>query len=154
VTTVILNALLEQLLLRLTPKCMGELHITGVAYHLGPGSPATTPVAPSTPSAPLQTESTASSFLQSIAVKGKVNLEVQGPRLNNTKEEKMSKMYGPDRRLDLLIISQMPLLQVCFIPLSSDSTEFRFSFLFSAGGNGQCSVTNTLWPSATNHCCI
>ena len=39
-------------------------------------------------------------------------LEVQGVRLNNTKEEKTSKMYGPDRRLDLVIVPNMPKLQV------------------------------------------
>ncbi|KAK2094480.1 Trafficking protein particle complex 8 [Saguinus oedipus] len=41
----------------------------------------------------------------------KVDLEIQGPRLNNTKEEKTSVKYGPDRRLDPIITEEMPLLE-------------------------------------------
>ena len=56
-----------------------------------------------------------------VSVRGKVNLEVQGPRLNSSKEEKSAKMYGPDRRLDLLVTPAMPLLEVSF--------SFSFSLL-------------------------
>ena len=34
--------------------------------------------------------------------------------MNGSKEEKSAKMYGPDRRLDLLIVPAMPLLEVNF----------------------------------------
>lgn len=47
-----------------------------------------------------------------VFVRGKQRLDVQGPRLNNTKEEKSSKAYGPDRRLDLVVQPEMPQLQV------------------------------------------
>lgn len=46
------------------------------------------------------------------SVRGRQDLEIQGPRLNNTKEEKTSVKYGPDRRLDPIITEEMPLLEV------------------------------------------
>lgn len=48
----------------------------------------------------------------SVSVRGRQDLEIQGPRLNNTKEEKTSIKYGPDRRLDPIITEEMPLLEV------------------------------------------
>lgn len=48
----------------------------------------------------------------SMSVRGRQDLEIQGPRLNNTKEEKTSIKYGPDRRLDPIITEEMPLLEV------------------------------------------
>ena len=65
-----------------------------------------------------------------MSVRGRQDLEIQGPRLNNTKEEKTSIKYGPDRRLDPIITEEMPLLEVfhflkfhglnsCLIPYSS-----------------------------------
>lgn len=45
-------------------------------------------------------------------VRGRQDLEIQGPRLNSTKEEKTSIKYGPDRRLDPIITEEMPLLEV------------------------------------------
>ncbi|XP_067834095.1 trafficking protein particle complex subunit 8 isoform X1 [Heptranchias perlo] len=50
-----------------------------------------------------------------LSVRGRQDLEIQGPRLNNTKEEKTSVKYGPDRRLDPIITAAMPLLEVFFI---------------------------------------
>lgn len=47
-----------------------------------------------------------------LSVRGRQDLEIQGPRLNNTKEEKTSIKYGPDRRLDPIITEEMPLLEV------------------------------------------
>ncbi|XP_064640195.1 trafficking protein particle complex subunit 8-like isoform X2 [Lineus longissimus] len=94
----------------LTPHNTGELQITGVAYSLGSSA------------APIQTISASGSpvsqkrpsFISTIAVHGKQSLEVQGPRLNNTKQDKTSKTYGPDRRLDLIVAPKMPLLDVRF----------------------------------------
>lgn len=48
-----------------------------------------------------------------MCVRGQQNLEIQGPRLNMTKEEKTSVKYGPDHRLDPIITPPMPLLEVC-----------------------------------------
>ncbi|XP_072425838.1 trafficking protein particle complex subunit 8 isoform X1 [Chiloscyllium punctatum] len=50
-----------------------------------------------------------------LSVRGRQDLEIQGPRLNNTKEEKTSVKYGSDRRLDPIITEAMPLLEVFFI---------------------------------------
>uniref|UniRef100_UPI00398E8401 trafficking protein particle complex subunit 8 isoform X4 n=1 Tax=Pristiophorus japonicus TaxID=55135 RepID=UPI00398E8401 len=50
-----------------------------------------------------------------LSVRGRQDLEIQGPRLNNTKEEKTSVKYGSDRRLDPIITETMPLLEVFFI---------------------------------------
>lgn len=47
-----------------------------------------------------------------MSVRGRQDLEIQGPRLNSTKEEKTSIKYGPDRRLDPIITEEMPLLEV------------------------------------------
>lgn len=47
-----------------------------------------------------------------MSVRGRQDLEIQGPRLNGTKEEKTSIQYGPDRRLDPILVPQMPLLEV------------------------------------------
>ncbi|CAB1332152.1 unnamed protein product [Coregonus sp. 'balchen'] len=44
-----------------------------------------------------------------------LDLEIQGPRLNQTKEEKTSVSHGPDRRLDPTITPPMPLLEVFFL---------------------------------------
>uniref|UniRef100_A0A4W3GDD7 Trafficking protein particle complex subunit 8 n=1 Tax=Callorhinchus milii TaxID=7868 RepID=A0A4W3GDD7_CALMI len=76
--------------LKLVPYQTGELHILGVVYNLGKLSPA-------------------------ISVRGRQDLEIQGPRLNSTKEEKTSVKYGPDRRLDPIITEIMPLLEVFFL---------------------------------------
>ncbi|XP_078254155.1 trafficking protein particle complex subunit 8 isoform X2 [Rhinoraja longicauda] len=52
---------------------------------------------------------------QGLSVRGHQDLEIQGPRLNNTKEEKTSVKYGSDRRLDPIITETKPLLEVFFI---------------------------------------
>ena len=49
-----------------------------------------------------------------VLVLGKVCLEVQGPRLNSTKEERLAKVYGPDKRLNLIITNKMPKLEASF----------------------------------------
>ena len=51
-------------------------------------------------------------IFSTVCVRGKQRLEVQGPRLNVTKEDKRGKVYGPDRRLDLLVQEEMPILDV------------------------------------------
>uniref|UniRef100_A0A8C2PJP6 Trafficking protein particle complex 8 n=1 Tax=Capra hircus TaxID=9925 RepID=A0A8C2PJP6_CAPHI len=99
--------------------------------------------------------------------RGRQDLEIQGPRLNNTKEEKTSIKYGPDRRLDPIITEEMPLLEVfhflkfhglnrllCgeirkayveFVNVVSKRPEF-----FTFGGN--TAVLTPLSPSASENC--
>ncbi|XP_061162581.1 trafficking protein particle complex subunit 8-like isoform X1 [Saccostrea echinata] len=84
----------------LTPHQTGELRIVGICYNLSSSLTDDRNIKPS----PANT----------VYVRGKQRLDVQGPRLNNTKEEKSSKVYGPDRRLDLVIQPEMPQLQVSF----------------------------------------
>ncbi|KAJ8376842.1 hypothetical protein SKAU_G00074220 [Synaphobranchus kaupii] len=85
--------------LKLLPHQTGELHILGVVYNLGtaPSAAEGNPVG------------------DGMTVRGRQDLEIQGPRLNGTKEEKTSVKHGPDRRLDPIITPPMPLLEVFFI---------------------------------------
>lgn len=50
--------------------------------------------------------------LEMMVVRGKQDLKIQGPRLNQTKEDKMTIRRGPDKRLDPIITPPMPLLEV------------------------------------------
>ncbi|XP_061094723.1 trafficking protein particle complex subunit 8 isoform X1 [Conger conger] len=85
--------------LKLLPHQTGELHILGVVYNLG--------------TAPSPAEGVPVG--DGLTVRGRQDLEIQGPRLNGTKEEKTSVTHGPDRRLDPIITPPMPLLEVFFI---------------------------------------
>ena len=91
---------------------MGELRIYGITYNLGSAS--TTFMAPSTGPSNLLGSSVGpkASYVSTVYVRGKQRLEVQGPRLNGKKDEMAYKVYGPDRRLDLVVQQEMPLLQV------------------------------------------
>ncbi|XP_060083234.1 trafficking protein particle complex subunit 8-like [Ylistrum balloti] len=84
----------------LTPHQTGELRIVEISYNLG--------------GVLIEGNGPKPNMSNTIFVRGKQKLEVQGPRLNITKEDKANKMYGPDRRLDLVIQQEMPLLQVSF----------------------------------------
>ncbi|XP_068093412.1 trafficking protein particle complex subunit 8 isoform X2 [Hyperolius riggenbachi] len=96
--------------LKLFPLQTGELHILGIVYNLSTiQSTSLDGVAP-TSSVP-----TGKFISNGMSVRGRQDLEIQGPRLNGTKEEKTSIQYGPDRRLDPVIVPQMPLLEVFFI---------------------------------------
>ncbi|XP_023679383.2 trafficking protein particle complex subunit 8 isoform X1 [Paramormyrops kingsleyae] len=96
--------------LKLLPHQTGELHIRGVVYNLG-AAPPPGDVLNST----VGTRVEGSVFSDGLFVRGRQDLEIQGPRLNNTKEEKTSVRHGPDRRLDPIITPPMPLLEVFFI---------------------------------------
>lgn len=87
--------------LKLIPRKTGELHVLGVVYNLGTGE--------------VGNGEAGSLASDVMCVRGQQNLEIQGPRLNVTKEEKTSVSYGPDRRLDPIITPAMPLLEVFFI---------------------------------------
>ncbi|RXM29241.1 Trafficking protein particle complex subunit 8 [Acipenser ruthenus] len=98
--------------LKLLPHQTGELHILGVVYNLGT-VPFVNVVDGTDPSSGLQVDGNLVS--NGMSVRGRQDLEIQGPRLNNTKEEKTSVKHGPDRRLDPIITPPMPLLEVFFI---------------------------------------
>ncbi|XP_034036210.1 trafficking protein particle complex subunit 8 isoform X2 [Thalassophryne amazonica] len=90
--------------LKLLPHRTGQLNIVGVVYNLATASSAET--APS---------NEGHQTLDTVAVRGRQDLEIRGPRLNQTKEDKMMVRHGPDRRLDPIITSAMPLMEVFFL---------------------------------------
>ncbi|XP_062858255.1 trafficking protein particle complex subunit 8 isoform X2 [Trichomycterus rosablanca] len=84
--------------LQLLPCKTGELHVLGVVYNLGTGE-----------------EDSSEGASRLMFVRGRQDLEIQGPRLNSTKEDKTSIKHGSDRRLDPIITPPMPLLEVFFL---------------------------------------
>ncbi|XP_017311736.1 trafficking protein particle complex subunit 8 isoform X1 [Ictalurus punctatus] len=85
--------------LKLLPHKTGQLHVLGVVYNLGTG----------------EDDNTGEAASRLMCVRGRQDLEIQGPRLNMTKEEKTSVQHGSDRRLEPIITPPMPLLEVFFI---------------------------------------
>ncbi|XP_076873114.1 trafficking protein particle complex subunit 8 isoform X2 [Brachyhypopomus gauderio] len=85
--------------LKLLPHKTGQLHVLGVLYSLGTG----------------EEDNSTSEATHLMFVRGRQDLEIQGPRLNVTKEEKTSVRHGPDHRLHPVITPPMPLLEVFFI---------------------------------------
>uniref|UniRef100_A0A667WZ17 Trafficking protein particle complex subunit 8 n=1 Tax=Myripristis murdjan TaxID=586833 RepID=A0A667WZ17_9TELE len=79
--------------LKLLPHKTGQLNILGVAYNLA----------------------TSQQTLDLLVVRGRQDLEIRGPRLNHTKEDKTLVRHGPDRRLDPIITPAMPLMEVFFL---------------------------------------
>ncbi|XP_008113119.1 trafficking protein particle complex subunit 8 isoform X5 [Anolis carolinensis] len=156
--------------LKLFPHQTGELHILGVAYNLG-SIQGTTVLDGIDASVGLQTGKYLSN---GMSVRGRQDLEIQGPRLNNTKEEKTSIKYGPDRRLDPIITEEMPLLEVFFINFPTELLcgEIRKTYVefvnvskcsltgvkvvskrpefFTFGGSS--AIHTPLSPSASEHC--
>ncbi len=47
-------------------------------------------------------------------IMGKSLFHVKGIRLNSNRKERLNVMYGPDKRLELQIVPEAPLLQVKF----------------------------------------
>uniref|UniRef100_A0A8D0GHK1 Trafficking protein particle complex subunit 8 n=1 Tax=Sphenodon punctatus TaxID=8508 RepID=A0A8D0GHK1_SPHPU len=156
--------------LKLFPHQTGELHILGVVYNLGTIQ-STAMLDGIDPCIGLQ----AGKFVSNgMSVRGRQDLEIQGPRLNNTKEEKTSIKYGPDRRLDPIITEEMPLLEVFFInfptgllcgeirkayvefvnvsmcPLTGLKVVSKRPEFFTFGGNN--AVLTPLSPSASENC--
>uniref|UniRef100_A0A8C5Z6B7 Trafficking protein particle complex subunit 8 n=1 Tax=Marmota marmota marmota TaxID=9994 RepID=A0A8C5Z6B7_MARMA len=155
--------------LKLFPHHIGELHILGVVYNLGTiqGSMTVDGIGA------LPGCHTGKHSL-SMSVRGRQDLEIQGPRLNNTKEEKTSIKYGPDRRLDPIITEEMPLLEVFFIhfptgllcgeirkayvefvnvskcPLTALKVVSKRPDFFTFGGN--TAVLTPLSPSTSENC--
>ncbi|XP_077208643.1 trafficking protein particle complex subunit 8 isoform X6 [Paroedura picta] len=156
--------------LKLFPHQTGELHILGVVYNLGTIQ-GTTVLDGMDSSVGLQ----AGKYIPNgTSVRGRQDLEIQGPRLNNTKEEKTSIKYGPDRRLDPIITEEMPLLEVFFInfPTGLLCGEIRKTYVefmnvskcpltrlkvvskrpecFTFGGSS--TILTPLSPSTSEHC--
>lgn len=93
--------------LTLIPYQTGRLDITGIKYSLSS-------VAINGPVEEKFATSTASnSAMATVSILGKNDLTVKGQRMNNTKAEKTSVTYGKDYRLNLEVVSAMPLLEVC-----------------------------------------
>ncbi|XP_041791493.1 trafficking protein particle complex subunit 8 [Chelmon rostratus] len=90
--------------LRLLPHRTGQLNIVGVVYNLAAGSSGE--MAPSTEG---------QQTLDLMVVRGRQDLKIRGPRLNQTKEDKMLVRHGPDQRLDPIITPPMPLMEVFFL---------------------------------------
>ncbi|XP_074057161.1 trafficking protein particle complex subunit 8 isoform X5 [Macrotis lagotis] len=156
--------------LKLFPHHTGELHILGVVYNLGTiQSSVGLDGIGSIPGC-----HTGKHPSNIMSVRGRQDLEIQGPRLNNTKEEKTSIKYGPDRRLDPIITEEMPLLEVFFInfptgllcgeirkayvefvnvskcPLTGLKVVSKRPEFFTFGGN--TAVLTPLSPSASENC--
>ncbi|CAN9500793.1 unnamed protein product [Ophioblennius macclurei] len=89
--------------LRLLPHRTGKMKIVGIAYELAAAPGADT----------AQTEP--STAFRTLAVRGRQDLHIRGPRLNLTKEDKMSVRHGPDHRLEPVITCPMPLMEVFFL---------------------------------------
>ncbi|XP_022096139.1 trafficking protein particle complex subunit 8-like isoform X2 [Acanthaster planci] len=115
--------------LSVIPQQTGELHILGIAYSLaGQQNPNAkdeiTVINDSgnreNPDSPLKTNKKGSHHGAGvITVQGGQELDIQGPRLNSTKVERCSIMYGPDRRLDPVVVPPMPLLEAVFTSFPS-----------------------------------
>ncbi|KAL6108631.1 trappc8 [Pungitius sinensis] len=90
--------------LQLLPHRTGQLSIVGVVYNLA--------AAPCGETAPSCEGQQAMDFM---VVRGRQDLKIQGPRLNQTKEDKMLVRHGVDRRLDPVITPPMPLMEVFFL---------------------------------------
>ena len=112
-----------QLHLTIKPHQTGELHILGIAYNLSaqPTSATANQFAQKdvgnkeVPDSPKMQHRRPTSFSSSVVlVQGRQDLDIQGPRLNSNKEERCSVVYGPDRRLDLIVAPPMPSLEVMF----------------------------------------
>ncbi|XP_029943533.1 trafficking protein particle complex subunit 8 isoform X2 [Salarias fasciatus] len=89
--------------LKLLPRRTGQMKVTGVAYELAAAAAA--PCAEASQPEPLR----------ALAVRGRQDLHIRGPRLNLTKEDKMSVRHGVDRRLEPVITAPMPLMEVFFL---------------------------------------
>uniref|UniRef100_A0A8D0A782 Trafficking protein particle complex subunit 8 n=1 Tax=Sander lucioperca TaxID=283035 RepID=A0A8D0A782_SANLU len=87
--------------LRLLPHATGQLHIVGVVYDLAAAVDVLL--------------SPGQQMLDLMVVRGRQDLKIRGPRLNQTKEDKMLIRHGLDLRLDPIITPPMPLMEVFFL---------------------------------------
>lgn len=85
--------------MKLVPLQMGHLSVVGLGYCLSAAGDSTEG--------------------EMLTVRGRQELKIQGPRLNQTKEEKMSVRHGRDERLNPIVTAPMPLLEVFFLHFPS-----------------------------------
>lgn len=90
--------------LKLLPHRTGQLNIVGVIYNLT-----------SSHSGESSSNTEGQQMLDSMVVRGRQDLKIQGQRLNLTKEDKMQVRHGTDRRLEPIITPPMPLMEVFFL---------------------------------------
>ncbi|XP_048577205.1 trafficking protein particle complex subunit 8 isoform X2 [Nematostella vectensis] len=94
--------------LTLRPQATGQLSITGLRYSLSSvaiGAPVDEDLGPG---------SEPNAAVSAVSMLGRLDLRVRGSRLNQTKIEKTSILYGEDNRLNLQVVPAMPRLQVRF----------------------------------------
>ena len=117
-----------QVTLRVTPLREGDLEVLGFVYNLcvdtsqqkGSDSPLQPASRPNVPSMAISSRDSlyqkhqGSGVQMNLAegVQGRVDISICGPRLNNTKVEKASMMYGHDHRLHWIVTAPMPKLVV------------------------------------------
>ncbi|RUS81108.1 hypothetical protein EGW08_011148, partial [Elysia chlorotica] len=105
----------ERIQLTMTPRQPGQLRVVGLAYNLGTSSLAQNSAGLQESNSGIANQTVKPSYTSSVLVRGKQKLEPRGPRLNITKEDRTQKRYGPDRRLDLLVQEEMPILEISFL---------------------------------------
>uniref|UniRef100_A0A671Y485 Trafficking protein particle complex subunit 8 n=1 Tax=Sparus aurata TaxID=8175 RepID=A0A671Y485_SPAAU len=90
--------------LRLLPHRTGQLNVVGVVYNLAASS-----------SGEMAANTEGNQTFDVMVVHGKQDLMIQGPRLNQTKEDKMTVRHGHDQRLNFIVTSPMPLMEIFFL---------------------------------------
>ncbi|XP_064466657.1 trafficking protein particle complex subunit 8-like isoform X2 [Ornithodoros turicata] len=90
----------NKVLLCLTPRKTGDLHITGFAYRVG--------------LSPNQLDTTSDLSPLPTPVLGQQLLSLRGPKLKNPKQAKNGQLYAPDWRLHPTVVAAMPRLRVSF----------------------------------------
>ena len=102
----IVDGVFLQARLTIVPCETGQLRILGLKYNLssvaisGPVDDGFSTPAESHPA------------VSAVSIQGRLDLQLKGPRLNSTKVEKTSVVYGQDNRLNLVVVPAMPLLKV------------------------------------------
>ncbi|CAL1268042.1 unnamed protein product [Larinioides sclopetarius] len=91
--------------LLITPKQIGELVVTGIAYKL---------LALKSQDIEQNLDSVTNSPSSILSLQGKQCFSIRGSRLNRTTEERASKAYAQDNRLNINVLSSMAKLQVKF----------------------------------------
>ncbi|GIY59385.1 trafficking protein particle complex subunit 8 [Caerostris darwini] len=91
--------------LLITPKQIGELVITGIAYKL---------LAHKSQDVEQNLDSVSADSSSNLSLQGKQCFNIKGSRLNKTTEERASKAYAQDNRLNIDVLSSTSKLQVKF----------------------------------------
>ena len=118
----------QSVVLKLVPRQRGALSVVGISYSLGSTSQSQIAAAVAATAGahlapPGSPNSASKRGYASIAIKGTQPLACRGPRLNTTKMEKTSVIYGVDKRLTLDVVQKQPCLSIKF-HCSSSSRQF------------------------------